>query len=83
MASRKKREDVENPDLASSGSVTPNKWLMSLTAFDRNRVYSLTSYLAEQANGLTQNDFIEQYSMGERNWRADFDRMFGVDVEKK
>ena len=82
MATTKKRKDIEETDVETGARTNPNEWLRSLTAFQRNQVYSLTSSLAEQSNGLTQNDFIEQYAMGKRDWKKDFDKMFGVSEKK-
>jgi hypothetical protein len=82
MATKKKRENIEETDSGSVSPMSGNQWLRSLTASQRNQVYSLTSSLAEQSNGLTQNDFIDQYAMGKRNWKKDFDQMFGVTPKK-
>lgn len=53
-----------------------NKWLISLSAFDRGRVYSLSSTLAEQSSTLRQDDFILQYALGKRQWQDDYNKMF-------
>jgi HPt (histidine-containing phosphotransfer) domain-containing protein len=81
MATKKKREDIEETDVGNP-QMTSNEWLRSLTSSQRNQVYSLTSSLADQSNGITQNDFIEQYAMGKRDWKKDFDKMFGISEKK-
>ena len=82
VAKPKKSPAVESADVASKSSSSPNQWLRSLSAFDRNRVYSLTASLAEQSNGVSQNDFILQYALGKRDWKADHDKMFGAPAKK-
>jgi len=82
VATKKKREDFEETDVERSSQMTSNEWLRSLPAFQRNQVYSLTSSLAEQSDGLTQNDFIDQYAVGKRDWKKDFDKMFGINENK-
>lgn len=75
-------ENIESTDVATSTSSSPQKWLRSLSAFDRNRVYALTSALSEQSNGISQNDFILQYALGKRDWKRDHDKMFGAPTKK-
>lgn len=83
MTDRKvNNSEIESPDVGSLASASPNQWLRSLNAFDRNRVYALTSALSEQSNGISQNDFILQYAMGKRDWKRDHDKMFGVSKKK-
>lgn len=79
---RKNTSNVELTDVSTGTSSSPEKWLRSLSAFDRNRVYALTSALSEQSNGVSQNDFILQYALGKRDWKADHDKMFGAPAKK-
>ena len=73
--------DIESTDVSPGISTSPDKWLRSLGAFDRNRVYALTSALSEQSNGISQNDFILQYALGKRDWKQDHDNMFGTSTK--
>ena len=79
---RTNNENIESTDVSTSTSSSPQKWLRSLSAFDRNRVYALTSALSEQSNGVSQNDFILQYALGKRDWKRDHDKMFGVPTKR-
>ena len=77
VTKRTNNSDIESTDVSPGIFTSPEKWLRSLGAFDRNRVYALTSALSEQSNGISQNDFILQYALGKRDWKQDHDKMFG------
>lgn len=83
MATKPKNtSNIELTDTSTGTSSSPEKWLRSLSAFDRNRVYALTSALSEQSGRSSQQDFILQYALGKRDWKSDHDKMFGTSKKK-
>lgn len=51
------------------------KMLKKLTSQQKLDLYELTSVLAEDDEQFTQDDYLEMYLLGERDWEKDYERL--------
>lgn len=51
------------------------KMLKELTSQQKLDLYELTSVLAEDDEQFTQDDYLEMYLLGARDWEKDYERL--------
>lgn len=51
------------------------KMLKKLTSQQKLDLYELTSVLAEDDEQFTQDDYLEMYLLGARDWEKDYERL--------